>query len=89
MCYLISKDVVMDVVLLNRLRCENEGLHEPSHWLTLVRQLPTNLNDHPGPNCVMGIHLAYLGLAFSKVKLHDALMDLLLSINLLDKEKRR
>ena len=42
---LIAEDVVVDVVLLWALGREHEGLHEPSHRLPVVGQLPAHLGS--------------------------------------------
>jgi hypothetical protein len=42
---LVSKDVVVDIVLLWRLGREDEGLHEATHRLTVVRQLTAHLKE--------------------------------------------
>ena len=46
LCYLISEDVVVDVVLLGALGCQDERLHETPHRLPVVRQLPGHLDHH-------------------------------------------
>ena len=80
--YLITEDVVVDVVLLGGLRCEYEGLHESPHWLIVIRKLAQDLHDHPRGQGGMGVHLLDFGLAIPEVQLHDLLMDFLLAVNL-------
>ena len=55
--YLISKDIVMNVVLLRRLRSQDEGLDEPSHGLAVVRELPGDLNYNSVRQGLVGVHL--------------------------------
>lgn len=51
------EDVVPHIVSLRILGSQNESLHEPSHWLPVVRELSGNLNDDTIAQCFMGVHL--------------------------------
>ena len=42
---LIAEDVVVDVVLLDALRRQDEGLHEPPHWLPVVGKFAADLKQ--------------------------------------------
>ena len=42
---LIAEDVVVDVVLLDALRRQDEGLHEPSHRLPVVGKFAADLKQ--------------------------------------------
>ena len=55
----LPEDVVMDVVLLGRLRRQHKGLHKPPHWLAVVGQLPRDLDHHSGGKGGVGVHLHY------------------------------
>jgi hypothetical protein len=80
--YLIAKNVVVDVVLLGRLWGQNKGLHEPSHRSVVVGKLAQDLHDDPGGQGGMSVHLTDLGLAVTKVQLHNLLVNFLLSVDL-------
>jgi len=43
---LITEDVVVYVVFLGRLRCQNKCLHESTHRLTSVGQLSSHLHTN-------------------------------------------
>ena len=72
---LIPEDIIVDVVLLGRLRRQDEGLHEPSHGLAVVGQLPGDLDHHPGPQRGVRIHLLDFGVAIAEIERHDLLVD--------------
>lgn len=55
--YLISEDIVMNVVLFRRLRSQNQGLDEPSHGLPIVREFPGDLNHNSVRQCLVGVNL--------------------------------
>ena len=47
----------MNVVLLRRLRGQDEGLDKPSHGLPVVRELPGYLNYNSVRQGLVGVHL--------------------------------
>ena len=51
------EDVVMYVVLLGILGCQNKCLHEASHGLPIVRELARHLHYHTIGQGLVGIHL--------------------------------
>ena len=70
--HLVSKDVVVDVVLLGALGSQDEGLHEPPHGQSVVGQLPGHLDDHALTQGGMGVNLyekqKKMGNAFMQLK---------------------
>ena len=73
----------MDIVLLGTLRGQHEGLHEPSHGLAIVAQLPRHLDHHTIGQGLMAVHLSDLGMTVSEVESHDLLVYLLLAVHCL------
>lgn len=57
MIYLVVKNIVSYVVPLRRLWSQNEGLHEATHGLSIVRQLPSHLNDYTISQSFMRVDL--------------------------------
>ena len=55
--YLISKNIVVNVVLLRGLWRQNEGLDKPSHGLAIVGQLPGDLDHDTLSQGLVGVHL--------------------------------
>jgi hypothetical protein len=74
---LIAEDGIVDVELLLTLGCQHKRLHEASHGLPIVGQLPSHLNDHSTPNGWLAVHLPDFGMAIPEIQGHDLLVDFL------------
>ena len=59
------------------------------YWFTVTLDNKSDLNDNPAGQGWVGIDVPDLGLAVAEIQLHDPLVDLLLTVNLLKNEKKK
>jgi hypothetical protein len=78
---LVTKNVIVDVVLLGSLWSQNKRLHKPSHGFVIVGKLAKDLDDHPRCEGSMGVHLTNFSFTIAKIELLDFLVDFLLAMH--------